>query len=192
MAGFEGVSDHGEEHPAFMTEALRMGEQALQEDEVPVGCVLVHAGHIISRACNRTNASKNATRHAELEMIDEVLERAGSVDSARTLFRAATLYVTVEPCVMCAAALRLVEIPMVYFGAANDRFGGCGSVFSVHQVSRERPSMDCIHGRTKAREPCTIKPSLMLADRSPRIWPRVRCARRREPSSGRGPAAALL
>jgi len=68
-----------------------------------------------------------ATRHAEFEAIDEILK-----SHDRDIFRNSSLYVTIEPCIMCAAALRLLNVKNVYFGATNEKFGGCGSVLSIH------------------------------------------------------------
>ncbi|KAI0733399.1 cytidine deaminase-like protein [Fomitopsis betulina] len=121
------------EHLHWMMEAMDMAEEALAATEVPVGCVFVRDGRIIARARNRTNELRNATRHAELEAIDEIL-----ADAALTPARAAyplsetTLYVTVEPCIMCASALRQMGIKEVFYGCENDRFGGCGSVLGVN------------------------------------------------------------
>ena len=75
--------------------------------------------------------SLKATRHAEFLGIDEILSKYD-----KDIFKETDLYVTVEPCVMCASALRQLEIRKVYFGAANDRFGGCGSVLSLHNHAK--------------------------------------------------------
>ncbi|RKO89802.1 cytidine deaminase-like protein, partial [Blyttiomyces helicus] len=104
-------------------------EEAYTAGEVPVGCIFVRSSTIIGRGRNRTNETLNGTRHAELEAIDEILvAHAGEVDWGEV-----DLYVTVEPCVMCASALRHIRIRKVYYGCGNERFGGCGSVFRVHQ-----------------------------------------------------------
>ncbi|KAL7412967.1 cytidine deaminase-like protein [Mrakia frigida] len=117
---------------AWMREALIMAEEALHANEVPVGCVFVKDGKAIARARNRTNEWRNATLHAELEAIDHILPIFPAPLSS------VTLYVTVEPCVMCASALRQIGIGAVYYGCGNDRFGGCGSVIGVN----EDPVMD--------------------------------------------------
>ncbi|WVQ90232.1 hypothetical protein IAS59_004009 [Cryptococcus gattii] len=115
---------------AWMREALIMAEEALSNDEVPVGCVFVKGGQAIARARNRTNEWRNATLHAELEAIDHLLP------SHPAPLSTITLYVTVEPCVMCASALRQVGIGRVVYGCGNDRFGGCGSVIPVNNSPR--------------------------------------------------------
>ncbi|ORX39152.1 cytidine deaminase-like protein, partial [Kockovaella imperatae] len=101
-------------------------EEALASDEVPVGCVFVKDGQAIARARNRTNEWRNATLHAELEAIDHLIPHHPPPLST------ITLYVTVEPCVMCASALRQIGIGRVVYGCGNDRFGGCGSVIDVN------------------------------------------------------------
>ncbi|PWN26837.1 tRNA specific adenosine deaminase [Jaminaea rosea] len=126
----------------WMREALLMAEEAFDALEVPVGSVFVRHGEIIAKCRNRTNELMNATRHAELEAIDEILSRYppewgkkfaldphGCEDNP---FKDTTLYVTVEPCIMCGAALRQVGIGRVVFGAGNERFGGNGSVLGCH------------------------------------------------------------
>ncbi|KAI0637650.1 cytidine deaminase-like protein [Trametes polyzona] len=122
-------------HLAWMKHAMDMAEEALAAQEVPVGCVFVRDNKIIARARNRTNQLRNATRHAELEAIDEILADK-QLTPAPTAYPLAdtTLYVTVEPCIMCASALRQMGIKDVYYGCGNDRFGGCGSVLGVNSA----------------------------------------------------------
>ncbi|KAJ7638396.1 tRNA specific adenosine deaminase [Roridomyces roridus] len=132
MAGL--IMNHHEE---FMAEAMAMAEEALAAGEVPVGCVFVRDRNIIARARNRTNQLRNATRHAELEAIDEiladpVLTPPGSSNAYP--LSDTTLYVTVEPCIMCASALRQMGIKEVFYGCANDRFGGCEGVIGVNEA----------------------------------------------------------
>lgn len=114
--------------PGFMKAALDEAHLAAKLDEVPVGCVLVYNGRIIGRGHNDTNRTYNGTRHAEFLAIDEALQKY-----PKSIFSQTDLYVTVEPCIMCASALRQLSIRRVFFGAANERFGGCGSVLRVNQ-----------------------------------------------------------
>ena len=155
----------GEREVGFMRLALAAATQALHAGEVPVGCVLVLPAsgdtpdEVVATGANRTNVTLNATRHAELEAIDQVLspaagaaaqERAGEgqiacegdattvpAQSARAAaldrLRRCELYVTVEPCIMCAAALAEAGVSRVFFGCHNERFGGCGSVLHLHE-----------------------------------------------------------
>jgi len=116
--------------------ALAEAEKALAVQEVPIGCVIVRNcdGHVVARGRNNTVATGDATRHAEFEAIDAALAHADTGAIASDLFDACTLYVTCEPCVMCAAALRYAGFRHVCFGCRNDKFGGCGSALSVHQA----------------------------------------------------------
>ncbi|KAL9586348.1 MAG: hypothetical protein Q9212_000966 [Teloschistes hypoglaucus] len=84
---------------------------------------------------NDTNRSLNGTRHAEFQAVDQILDTHPS-----SVFSDADLYVTVEPCIMCASAIRQLGIRAVYFGCSNDRFGGTGGVLSIHtDPSIDRP-----------------------------------------------------
>lgn len=110
--------------------AFEEARKALDGGEVPVGCVFMTPdGTILARGGNLTNVTKCATRHCELVCVDEILKSHPS-----SVFKTATLYVTVEPCVMCAAALQILGVPKIYFGCRNQRFGGCGTVVPVHQM----------------------------------------------------------
>ncbi|KAI5476015.1 tRNA specific adenosine deaminase [Pseudohyphozyma bogoriensis] len=158
------VSEQSEEDLAFMDVALEMAEEALAAVEIPVGCVLVHNKKIIAKGRNRTNEGRNATLHAEFDALRHLLpdrthnmtpaldrpftpqdgvEEAGD-DKGKgkerkiweTPLKDVILYVTVEPCLMCAAAMRQVGIERVVYGCANDRFGGCGGVQSIHADPR--------------------------------------------------------
>ncbi|KAG0588700.1 hypothetical protein KC19_2G262900 [Ceratodon purpureus] len=122
----------------FMKLAFAEAKGALARLEVPVGCVIVKDGEVIGRGSNRTNETRNATRHAEMEAIDMVLclwqqsLTAHSDNVSTEGFQQCDLYVTCEPCIMCASALSLLGFRKVYYGCGNDRFGGCGSVLDIH------------------------------------------------------------
>ncbi|KAF2074946.1 hypothetical protein CYY_003732 [Polysphondylium violaceum] len=131
-----------EKHCTFMRAAIEEGEKAFIEGEVPVACVIVHNDTIISRGSNKTNIKKNGTRHAELEAFDQIfLNKELNEKFKDVLLQECTLYVTVEPCLMCAAALQLVKIKKVYFGCFNEKFGGNGSVVPLNksELSNGRP-----------------------------------------------------
>ncbi|GAW07805.1 cytidine deaminase-like protein [Lentinula edodes] len=120
-------------HLHWMQEAMAMAEEALAAAEVPVGCVFVRGEKVIAKARNRTNQLRNATRHAELEAIDEILsDKTLTPQITEYPLSTTTLYVTVEPCIMCASALRQLGIREVFYGCGNERFGGCGSVLGVN------------------------------------------------------------
>ncbi|KAK3780122.1 hypothetical protein RRG08_051600 [Elysia crispata] len=119
-------------HIVWMKTALCLAQKALEQQEVPVGCLIVNKDRIIGTGGNEVNRTKNATRHAEIIAIEEVRDlcrRECLVE--RDVFSTSILYVTVEPCAMCAGALRQMGLPLVVYGCDNDRFGGCGSVIDV-------------------------------------------------------------
>lgn len=94
---------------------------------------MVYNNNIIGQGRNEVNETKNATRHAEMVAIDQIREWCHQHNlDGKIVFQNTTLYVTVEPCIMCAAALRYVDIRKVVYGCANERFGGCGSILTVH------------------------------------------------------------
>ncbi|KAI0276165.1 cytidine deaminase-like protein [Russula aff. rugulosa BPL654] len=142
-----------DEDLSWMLQAMEMAEEALAASEVPIGCVFVRGGRAIARARNRTNELRNATRHAELEAIDAILADPSltppSLLATGTYpLTDTTLYVTVEPCIMCASALRQMGIKRVFYGCANERFGGCGSVLGVNKslAHPKHPPFDATDG----------------------------------------------
>jgi tRNA-specific adenosine deaminase 2 len=115
---------------SIMRIALEQAELALCAGEVPVGCVFIQGTtkEMLAKGHNQTNLSMNATRHAELVAINDLLlKRKGSLNA----FNGSYLFVTCEPCIMCAAAIAALGVKKVYFGCHNDRFGGNGSILSV-------------------------------------------------------------
>ncbi|KAG1740062.1 cytidine deaminase-like protein [Suillus lakei] len=134
-------------HLKWMREAMAMAEEALAHSEVPVGCVFIRNHNIIARARNRTNELRNASRHAELEAIDLILaDKELTSESSRYPLADTVLYVTVEPCIMCASALRQLGIKEVFYGCENDKFGGCGSVLGVNARHPVHPSYQATGG----------------------------------------------
>ncbi|KUJ09315.1 cytidine deaminase-like protein [Mollisia scopiformis] len=119
-------------HTTFMREALSMATHALHTSETPVGCIFVHipTSTIIARGWNQTNASFNGTRHAEFVALNEILGTPGGRCGIEVL-KECELYVTVEPCIMCASLLRQVGVRRVWFGAGNEKFGGTGGVLNI-------------------------------------------------------------
>lgn len=108
-----------------MEDALVEAKKANDINEVPVGCVFVYQNKIIAGACNLVNETKNATRHAEIICIDKVLDYC-QMNSFKynEVFPEISIIVTVEPCIMCAAALYNLNVKEIVYGCANDRFGG--------------------------------------------------------------------
>nr|Q4V7V8.1 RecName: Full=tRNA-specific adenosine deaminase 2; AltName: Full=Deaminase domain-containing protein 1; AltName: Full=tRNA-specific adenosine-34 deaminase subunit ADAT2 [Xenopus laevis]AAH97698.1 MGC115242 protein [Xenopus laevis] len=121
-----------EEIQNWMHKAFQMAQDALNNGEVPVGCLMVYGNQVVGKGRNEVNETKNATQHAEMVAIDQVLDWCEMNSKKSTdVFENIVLYVTVEPCIMCAGALRLLKIPLVVYGCRNERFGGCGSVLNV-------------------------------------------------------------
>lgn len=114
------------EDERFMQMAIDLAKQAALEDEVPIGAVLVHKGEVISRAYNRREQNKCATHHAEILAIEEGCRTLGGWRLPEC-----TLYVTMEPCAMCAGAIVNARIQRVVFGVPDLRFGAFGSLFDL-------------------------------------------------------------
>ena len=113
----------------FMNIALDLARQAAAEGEVPVGAVVVRDGEIIGTGRNRREACGNALAHAELEAIDEACRMLGGWQLV-----GCTLYVTLEPCPMCAGAIINSRIERVVQGAMNPKAGSCGSLVNLFEI----------------------------------------------------------
>ncbi len=110
----------------FMRLALREAGQALKHGDVPIGAVAVHAGEVIGAGHNEREARQDPTAHAELLALRDAAREVGSWRVLETV-----LYVTLEPCAMCAGAIVLARIPRVVYGAADPKAGAAGSVLDV-------------------------------------------------------------
>jgi len=110
----------------FMRLALREAEQALEHEDVPIGAVVVHDGEVLAAAHNERELRQDPTAHAEALALREAARALGSW---RVLD--AVLYVTLEPCAMCAGAIVLARVPRVVYGATDPKAGACGSVLDV-------------------------------------------------------------
>ena len=113
----------------FMDEAIVLARQASAEGEVPVGCVIVRDGQIVGRGRNRRETDKTALGHAEIEAIGDACKNLGG-----WRLWDCTLYVTLEPCPMCAGAIINARIPRVVFGASDEKCGACGSVCDLFEM----------------------------------------------------------
>ncbi|MFA5200219.1 MAG: tRNA adenosine(34) deaminase TadA [Candidatus Omnitrophota bacterium] len=113
-------------HIIYMQEALKEAERAFCEDEVPVGAVIVYKDRIIAKAHNQVERLKDPTAHAEIIAITSAANYLGT-----KWLNEASLYVTIEPCSMCAGALVLSRIKNLYFGACDPKTGACGSVINI-------------------------------------------------------------
>ena len=112
----------------FMKEALKQARKALALHEVPIGCVIIKDGKIIARGYNRRNTDHSVLSHAEVAAIRKA---ARALDDWR--LTDCTLYVTLEPCPMCAGAIEQARIARVVFGAASDKSGSAGSILNILQ-----------------------------------------------------------
>ncbi len=114
----------------FMQEALALAREAFREGEVPVGCVIVRGGEIVGRGRNRREQDKTALSHGEIEAISEACRNLGG-----WRLWDCTLYVTLEPCPMCAGAILNARIPRVVYGASDEKSGACGSVCDLFSMA---------------------------------------------------------
>ncbi|MFI5402612.1 MAG: tRNA adenosine(34) deaminase TadA, partial [Planctomycetota bacterium] len=124
-----------------MRAALREAEEAARRDEVPVGAVVVHGGRIVGRGHNQREMLKDPTAHAEMIAITQA---AAALEGWR--LEGTTLYVTLEPCLMCSGAIVNARIPRVVFGAPDPRAGACGSVYQVGLDARLNHRFDVTAG----------------------------------------------
>lgn len=115
----------------YMKEALRQAKKADKIDEVPIGCVIVYGDKIIARAYNRRNIDKNTLAHAELLAIKKASKVLGD-----WRLEECTMYVTLEPCQMCAGAIVQARIPKVVIGSMNPKAGCAGSVLNLLQIDK--------------------------------------------------------
>lgn len=118
------------EQEKYMKAALRLAKKSAEEGEVPVGCVIVCDGKIVGRGRNRREAKKSALSHAEIEAISKACKKLGGWRLHRC-----DLYVTLEPCPMCAGAIINARVKTVYYGADDPKAGSCGSLISLFDVA---------------------------------------------------------
>lgn len=110
----------------YMGYAIREAMRAMEQGEVPVGCVIVHQGEIIAKAHNQRETLQDPTAHAEVIAITAAAARLGSWRLEDT-----QMFVTLEPCPMCAGAIILSRIPQVFYGASDPKAGACGSLMNL-------------------------------------------------------------
>ena len=128
----------------FMREAIRQAKKAYALDEVPIGCVIVYEGKIIARGYNRRNTDKNTLSHAELSAIKKASRKLGD-----WRLEGCTMYITLEPCQMCAGAMVQARVTEAVIGSMNPKAGCAGSVLNIlemegfnHQVNVRRGVME--------------------------------------------------
>ena len=117
------------EQEKYMKAALRLAQKAAEEGEVPVGAVVVCEGRIVGRGRNRRETKKNALHHAEIEAIEKACKKLGG-----WRLHQCDLYVTLEPCPMCAGAIINARIKTVYYGAPDPKAGSCGSLINLFEL----------------------------------------------------------
>lgn len=110
----------------FMQEALKEAQKSLAKEEIPIGCVIVKGKEIIGRGHNAREELGQAIMHAEVMAIQEANQTVGNWRLLET-----TLFVTIEPCVMCSGAIGLARVPQVIYGATNPKFGAAGSLYDI-------------------------------------------------------------
>ncbi len=133
--------DRMTEDERWMESALREAEQAKKRKEVPVGAVVVHNSRIIGKGYNQIETLQDPTAHAEMIAITAAAAGLGS-----RRFEGCTLYVTLEPCAMCAGAIVLARIPRLVFGAFDPKAGACGTLFNIVQDSRLNHRVELVGG----------------------------------------------
>ena len=116
------------EHEDYMAEALKLAKSTTSSGDVPVGCVIVKNGEIIGRGCNRREADGIATAHAEIEAINDACRALGTWRLSDC-----SMYVTLEPCPMCAGAIINSRLHKVFYGAKDEKAGACGSVLNIFE-----------------------------------------------------------
>ncbi|MDD7347651.1 MAG: tRNA adenosine(34) deaminase TadA [Clostridiales bacterium] len=130
-----------EEHSKFMKEALKEADKAAEMGEVPVGAVIVKDSVVIGRGFNKTETALLATSHAEIEAISQAAEYLGN-----WRLSGCSMYVTLEPCAMCAGAAVLSRIENLFYGAADPKFGGCESIFQIPTDKRLNHRINVVGG----------------------------------------------
>ena len=136
------------EDEKYMKEAIRQAEKAYALEETPIGCVLVHDGKIIARGYNKRNKKKNTLAHAELIVIDKASRVLGD-----WRLEECTMYVTLEPCPMCAGAIVQARIPKVVIGSMNPKAGCAGSVLNLLDMPGFNHRVEVVRGILE--EPCS-------------------------------------
>src|SRR5512143_3408272 len=135
------ATDPAELDRRYMEDALRMAQRSLDSEDVPVGAVIVHAGHIIGRGCNEREKLQDPTAHAEMIALTAAAQHLGQwrLDDC-------TLYVTLEPCIMCAGAMVLARLPRLVYGATDPKAGACGSIYQITQDPRLNHRIETVGG----------------------------------------------
>lgn len=132
----------------FMKEALKQARKAYKQEEVPIGCVIVQDNKIIARAYNKRNGKKNPLAHAEIIAINKASKTTGDWRLENCI-----MYITLEPCQMCAGAIVQARIPKVVIGTMNPKAGCAGSILNLLQVQAFNHQVELVRGIME--EECT-------------------------------------
>lgn len=125
----------------YMKDAIRQAKKAYDLEETPIGCVLVHKGKVIARGYNKRNKKKNTLAHAEMIVIDKASRVLGD-----WRLEECTMYVTLEPCPMCAGAIVQARIPKVVIGSTNPKAGCAGSVINLLDMAGFNHQVEVVQG----------------------------------------------
>ena len=128
-----------------MVKAIQLAEKAFEEGEVPVGAIVVHNNHIVGKGYNQVERLNDPTAHAEMLAVSAACDTLGE-----KYLSDCTLYVTLEPCPMCAGALVWSKIGTVVYGASDSKAGACGSVFNIAQNQQLNHRPEIIQGIMEA------------------------------------------
>jgi tRNA(adenine34) deaminase len=129
------------DHERWMELALRQAERAFEEDEVPVGAVIVKEGRLLGKGYNQIEQLRDPTAHAEIIAITAAANALGD-----KRLDGCTLYVTLEPCAMCAGAIVLARVPVLVFGAYDPKAGACGTLFNIVEDTRLNHAVHVVPG----------------------------------------------
>ncbi len=129
------------DHQHFMAAALKEAEEAYKKNEVPVGAIIVKNGSIIARAHNQVEMLQDPTAHAEVIAIGSAANHLGS-----WRLKGCTLYVTLEPCPMCAGAIVLSRLDRLVFGSFDPKMGACSTIYNIIQDERLNHHVEAISG----------------------------------------------
>ena len=130
----------------WMEQALREAEQAYKRKEVPIGAVIVHDGRIVGRGYDQIETLQDPTAHAEIIAIT-----AAAAHLQNRRLEDCTVYVTLEPCAMCAGAIVLARIPRLVYGAADPKAGACGTIYNIVKDKRLNHSLAVVNGVLEKR-----------------------------------------
>ncbi len=125
----------------YMGQAVELARRALDSEDVPVGALVVRGGHVIGRGWNQREKLQDPTAHAEMIALTAAAAEVGCwrLDDC-------TMYVTLEPCAMCAGALVLARVPRLVYGAPDEKAGACGSLFTITQDPRLNHRVETVAG----------------------------------------------